>query len=111
MLLTTHSMSLCNNRLGIKIHSFIYYLANKVHRVILGSSNYIFGIKQASTVASFGRYNSDHFITESSVYLHIYAENGYRAVVLLDDMASAENWDRVDEADEALGELLKKTVA
>ncbi len=42
--------------------------------------------------------------------IHIYAENGYRAVVLLDDMASAENWDRVDEVDQAIGELLKKTV-
>ena len=43
--------------------------------------------------------------TEAVVY--IYTEDGYAAVVLLDDMASAEGWDRVDEADEALGQLLK----
>ncbi len=36
----------------------------------------------------------------------IYAENGYRAVKLLDNMASAENWDRVDEADQAIEEKL-----
>ncbi len=43
--------------------------------------------------------------TEAVIF--IYTEIGYRAVIYLDDMAGAEIWEKVDEADEALGKLLK----